>query len=355
MGAVPNEFMSLLAHNSPLRIFAFSSLGSIAIITAVLWGLGPAALITTLILIVIEITFSFENAIINAKVLTTMSRFWQTMFLTIGILIAIFGMRIIFPIAVVSLSVGLPWQTVLDLALHSPNEYAAYLSEAHTSIAAFGGAFLLMLAGSFFFDRSRKVHWFKKPEQFMQRFGSRWTPVVVAAGALGGVAIASDHTSTILTAGAVGIVTYMVINGLAEFFGTLQKVGKKKVTKRVGFAAFLTFLYLELLDASFSLDGVIGAFAITDQVILIAAGLGVGALWVRSMTVYMVRHESLKKYTYIEHGAHYTVFVLAAIMLSSELVPVPEAVAGVTGIIIIISSIVSSRGIRETAKKSTRG
>lgn len=346
--AAPNELMSLLARNSPLRIFAFSGLGSIAIITAVLWGLGPAALVTTLILVVIEITFSFENAIINAKILTTMSRFWQTMFLTIGILIAIFGMRIIFPIAMVSLSIGLPWQTVLDLALHSPDEYATYLSEAHTSIAAFGGAFLLMLAGSFFFDRSRQTHWFKKPERFMQKFGSRWTPVVIAAGALGVVAIASNHTSTILTAGAIGIVTYMVINGLAEFFGTLQQNGKKKVAKRVGFAAFLTFLYLELLDASFSLDGVIGAFAITDKVILIAAGLGVGALWVRSMTVYMVRHESLKKFAYIEHGAHYTVLVLAIVMLTSELIPVPEAVAGITGIIIIVSSILSSRGARET-------
>ena len=333
----------MFAHDSPVRIFAFSTIGTIAIILAVLFGLGPAALMTALILLVIEITFSFENAIINAKVLTTMSRFWQTMFLTIGILIAIFGMRIIFPIAIVAISTGLPWKTVLDLALNNPDEYASQLAVAYPSIAAFGGAFLLMLAGSFFFDATRKVYWIKSIEKPLQRLSSRWTPAVLTAGAIGIVAIMSHHTQTVLTAGAVGIVTYMAIHGLAEFFGTLQKNSKKKIAHRTGLAAFMTFLYLELLDASFSLDGVIGAFAITDQVLLIAAGLGAGALWVRSMTVYIVRRGSLKKYKYIEHGAHYTVLVLAIIMLSAEIVHIPEAIAGVIGICFIVSSIITSR------------
>ena len=116
----------------------------------------------------------------------------------------------------------------------------------------------------------------------------------------------------------------------------------KKTAKPVirhGFAAFLTFMYLEVLDASFSLDSVIGAFAITNQVLLIAAGLGIGAVWVRSMTVYMVRKGSLATYRYLEHGAHYTVLILAITMF----IHVPETFAGLAGIAIIIASFIASK------------
>jgi hypothetical protein len=236
------------------------------------------------------------------------------------------------------------WRTVLDLALNNPDAYAAALAEAHPSIAAFGGAFLLMLALSFFFDSSRRILWFKKLEQFMQKFNSQWAPAVCTAIIIGLVALMGDtHRSAVLTAGSVGIVTYIAIHGLAELFGKFQTNKKQsKQLHKVGMAAFISFMYLELLDASFSLDGVIGAFAITDKVILIAAGLGAGALWVRSMTVYMVRKGTLKNYRYLEHGAHYTVLILAFIMLLSEQFHIPEATAGISGVIIIIWSLVAS-------------
>lgn len=335
----------MLHHTSPVRIFAFSTVGTIAIVIAVLYNLGVAAIATMLVLLVIEIMFSFENAIINAKVLATMSKFWQTMFLSIGIIIAIFGMRIVFPIAIVSITTGLPWKEVLDLALNNPAEYSAQLDTAEPSILAFGGAFLLMLALAFFTDTHNKVTWFKKPEQFVKRFSSRWTPAAVTAGAIGIIALLSDHTQTVLTAGAVGIVTYLAIHGLTEIFEKFQDKPRasKKIVQKTGIAAFMTFLYLELLDASFSLDGVIGAFAITQQVVLIAAGLGAGALWVRSMTVYMVRRGTLGRYRYLEHGAHYTVLVLALVMLIAELVHLPEALAGTAGLLLIGSSIFASK------------
>lgn len=330
--------------HSPYRIFAFSAISTVAILTAVSFGLGISALVTTLILLVIEVTFSFENAIINAKILTKMSNFWQTMFLTVGILIAIFGMRIIFPIAIVAISTHTPWREILDLALNNPDQYAAMLEAAHPSIAAFGGAFLLMLATSFFFDKNRKAHWLKKPEKLMQRYSTRWTPAVLTAIVIWFTAYISNHYSTIITSGAVGIVTYIAIHGLAEFFGSLQsKKPASSANVQVGFAAFLSFMYLEVLDASFSLDGVIGAFAITDKVILIAAGLGAGALWVRSLTVYMVRKGTLESYKYIEHGAHYTVFILAFVMIASLIYELPTALAGVIGILIIFASIIASK------------
>lgn len=330
---------------SPLRIFAFSTIGTALIVGAVLFNLGTAALVTTLTLLVIEVMFSFENAIINAKVLTTLSRFWQTMFLSVGIIIAIFGMRIVFPIMIVAIATGLPWSEVVDLALHNPTEYAAQISTAEPVILAFGGAFLLMLAFAFFTDESNKILWWRAPERLLKRLNTRWTPAIVTAGAIGAIALISDHTSQVLTAGAVGIVTYIVIHGLTEIFSKLQgkTTNSKKVIQKTGMAAFITFMYLEVLDASFSLDGVIGAFAITEQVILIAAGLGAGALWVRSMTVYMVRRGTLGRYRYLEHGAHYTVLVLALVMLASLLVHLPEALAGLAGLVLIGSSILASK------------
>jgi uncharacterized protein len=335
---------SLLHPKSPFRIFAFSLVASVAIVVAVLFNLGWSALFITLVLVVIEITFSFENAIINAKILQHMSQFWQNIFLTIGIVIAIFGMRIVFPIAIVAITADLSWGEVLNLALNDPDEYSEKLEAATPSITAFGGAFLLMLATSFFFDKRRGVHWFGYIEQPMQRLGYRWVPLFISSSVIGLLALlpVNKHPQETLMAGFVGIGLYVLVHGLSELFAKTQK-RKKSIKKQVGIVAFTSFLYLELLDASFSLDGVIGAFAITNQVILIAAGLGIGAIWVRSLTIFMVRRGTLKTYRYIEHGAFYTVSILAGILLLESVAHIPEAVAGVLGICIIVSSIFASK------------
>ncbi len=336
----------ILHKNSPVRIFFFSALFSIILILASIYNLGWAIIPALATLIIIEITFSFENAIINAKILQKLNSFWQNMFLTIGILIAIFGMRIIFPILIVAIAADLSWQQVIDLALNQPDEYSSKLKEAYPTIAGFGGGFLSMLAWTFFLDKNKKVHWLKFVELPLLKLSSHWMPVIISAVTVGLFAAvpANNYPRETLTAGAVGIVTYIVIHGLSEFFGSLQtKAIKKSGAKKIGgFAGLLTFLYLEVLDASFSLDGVIGAFAVTNQVILIAVGLGIGAIWVRSITVFMVRRGTLKDYKYLEHGAHYTVLLLALSMFVSEIYHIPEAIAGICGIILISSSIVSS-------------
>jgi hypothetical protein len=336
----------ILHKNSPFRIFFFSAIFSILLIFISVYNLGWAILPALITLIVIEITFSFENAIINAKILQKLNSFWQNMFLSVGIIIAIFGMRIVFPILIVALAADLSWQQVIDLALNQPDEYSNKLKEAYPVIAGFGGGFLSMLAWRFFLDPAKKTHWFNGFELFMKKFAGAWTPVIVSAATVGVFAIlpANNHPRETFMAGAVGIVTYIVIHGLSEFFGTLQtKALKKNKSKKIGgFAGLLTFLYLEVLDASFSLDGVIGAFAVTNQVILIAVGLGIGAIWVRSMTIFMVRRGTLKDYKYLEHGAHYTVLLLSLSMFVSEIYHIPEAIAGIGGIILISSSIVSS-------------
>lgn len=337
----------LIAPHSPVRIFAFSVTVTIATLIAVTVGLGWSALFLTVILTIVELTFSFDNAIINAKVLERMSNFWQTIFLTIGIFIAIFGMRIIFPILIVSLTADLSWKTVLDLALHNPEKYASYLEEAHPTISAFGGAFLLMLAFHFFFDDERETLWIKKLEGKMQRLKHWWWPGVVTLILISLVALLplNEHAKQTLLAGGLGTLTYLAIHGLVTVLEKWQGLDGSTLpqgVKLTGMAAFVSFIYLEILDASFSFDGVIGAFAITTNVVLIAAGLGIGAIWVRSMTIFMVRRGTLNHFVYLEHGAHYTVFVLAILMLTSAIIHIPELIPGLAGIGIIGASIAAS-------------
>jgi hypothetical protein len=330
------------------RSFGGSIIISILALIFVYIYLGWQAALVTLALMVIEVTFSFDNAIVNAKVLNTMSAFWQHIFMTIGILVAVFGMRIIFPILVVMLSADLPWSKVLDLALNHPQEYAAALNGAHVSIASFGGMFLLMLALHFMFDKARETLWLKRIEKPMQRIGHWWMPTLVSSILLTIVTLLpfNHHPQQTVVAGIVGIVTYLVISGLSAFFTKQHEKSEKLAGKKLlktGMAGFSAFIYLEVLDASFSLDGVIGAFAVTQNVILIAVGLGVGAVWVRSMTLYMVRHKVLHAYPYIEHGAHYTIGVLALILLLGLFFSIPEAIAGGVGVLIIIASIIASK------------
>jgi hypothetical protein len=332
-----------------LRYFGFSLAVTVAALLGTMLGMGWEALLVTVVLVLVEVTFSFENAVINAKVLKTMSAAWQKVFLTVGIFIAIFGMRVVFPILIVVLTAGLGWREVLDLAFNQPDIYAEKLTAAHHTIAAFGGGFLLMLFLHFFFDKQKQTHWIDAVEKPMQRHGHPWLPMLLSVAVIVGVAAlpANHHAEDTIKAGLLGIATFVAVRGIEHIFAKLKRTPHKDkaghLLRQTGWAAFATFIYLEILDASFSFDGVIGAFAITKSVILIAIGLGVGAVWVRSLTVFMVQKGTLEKYRYLEHGAHYTVGVLALTLLLSIVVHVPEAVAGLAGVTFVGSAFWSSR------------
>lgn len=318
-------------------MFAPDMIITAIVLALAIWLFGWPALLTTLILIIIEVTFSFDNAIINAKILERLSRPWQVAFLTVGMLIAVVGMRLLFPIIIVSLSAGLGFGQVVDLAFNHPADYSQRLSQAHALIASFGGAFLLMLTLGFFFDRDKPTTWWHHFEKPASRLGNDWWPSVVAVLVVSVVAAASSNRQ-ILEAGLIGIGVYLIVH-----------LGSRLLDRQpdrhglaTGWAALLLFIYLQVIDASFSFDGVIGAFAITNDVILIALGLGVGALWVRSMTIFMVQRGTLKNYIYLEHGAHYTIGVLAIAMFVSLFWHLPEAITGLVGIGIIGASITAS-------------
>ena len=103
------------------------------------------------------------------------------------------------------------------------------------------------------------------------------------------------------------------------------------------------FIYLEVLDASFSFDGVIGAFAITGNLILIMIGLGIGAMFVRSLTIWMVEKGVLNEYKYLEHGAHYAIGVLAIIMLLKIFMHIEEVLTGTLGLGLLVVAFLHSR------------
>ena len=336
------------------RVFGISLL-----LTAAALGVGYAyggfkGLYLLLVLAVLEVSLSFDNAIINASILKRMSRFWQRMFLTIGILIAVFGMRLVFPLLIVWATAGLDPVRALELALHPPPHgalefpdgspsYQKLITAAHPQIAAFGGIFLLMLFLDFvFYDREIKwLKWIEIPFARLGRLGQ--VSLVVTGLALVGVGTqlthSGDEAATVLTAGLLGMVTYLVVNGLSRAFRPSDTEAAGAAT---GWAGLTLFLYLEVLDAAFSFDGVTGAFAITSDPIIIALGLGlVGSMFVRSITIYLVRQEALGRYAYLEHGAHWAIGALAVIMLCSiePRFEVPEAITASVGVVIIVAAL----------------
>ena len=327
----------------PLRIFWLSGLITLALGVWMLTHGGLMALWLFAILVVLEVTFSFDNAVINSRVLVRMSPFWQKLFLTVGIFIAVFVVRFLVPIIIVMLTSGLGFMEVVNLALNDAENYGKTLHNAAPTIDAFGGTFLIMIGISYFMDRKKDIHWLRTIEKYLARAGNYETlkvfVMLVAAMALY-FTVDDAHKTTVLIASILGTLLHLGLELFGTFFEKRQGVSTGKL---VGMAAFGAFMYLEVLDASFSLDGVIGAFAITNEIALIIAGLGAGAIWVRSLTVYLMKSGTLSKYRYLEHGAHWAILALGVIMfVKLYQVNPPEWLTGSLGLIVISIAVISS-------------
>lgn len=316
----------------------------LTLLTAAFVGVqaGPASLWIFTILVILEITFSFDNAVINGKILARMSPFWQQLFLTVGILFAVFIVRFVLPIIIVMISSGQSFMGVVHMALNDSVAYGHTLHEAAPMINAFGGTFLMMIGLSYFLDRHKDVHWLKAIEFRLSKFGeyeSFKILVMLSVAMVLYATVGEKYQAAVLSASIVGTILHIALNLFERYFS------KRQSTKAhlVGMAAFASFLYLNVLDASFSLDGVIGAFAITNEVLLIMAGLGAGAFWVRSLTIYLVRAKTLGKYRYLEHGAHWAILALGMVMLVKLYqVEPPEWFTGSIGLVFIATAVVSS-------------
>lgn len=293
---------------------------------------------------ILEITLSFDNAVVNAMKLEKMTEKWQHRFVTWGILIAVFGMRLLFPLGVVALFTGLSLPEVTNLAMNDVSKYESCLHACHVPLVTFGGAFLFMLFLSYFCGEEKDVHWLKFPEELLQKCHLiKTTEALVTLVALTVVfqVVPNADKSAVLLSGVAGIILYVLIDELSN---ALERFAQKKADLVGGTAklGFIGFLYLELIDASFSLDGVLGAFAISKDIIIIMTGLAIGAMFVRSLTLYMVESKTLQKYLYLEHGAHWAIGLLALIMFASTVYEIPEAVTGLTGLVIVGKSFIDS-------------
>lgn len=334
--------MASLSHAHPLRVFWISGLLTLLTGGIVAYYAGPAALWIYSILVILEVTFSFDNAVINSKILTKLSPFWQTMFLTVGIIFAVFIVRFVLPIVIVMISSGQDFMGVIHMALTDEKLYGHTLHEAAPMINAFGGTFLMMIGLSYFLDRHKDVHWLRFIEERLSRFGQYESFKILVMLSLAMVLYATvdqKYHTVVLAASIVGTMLHIALNLFERYFSRHLPTGRKLV----GLAAFASFLYLNVLDASFSLDGVIGAFAITNEVLLIMAGLGAGAFWVRSLTIYLVRAKTLGKYRYLEHGAHWAILALGIVMfIKLYHIEPPEWMTGSLGLVFIATAIVSS-------------
>ena len=293
---------------------------------------GLAAIYITFLLIVLEISLSFDNAVVNAKVLETMDPIWQKRFIVFGIPIAVFGMRLIFPLAIVSIVTGMGLLETLQVAMDQPAEYEKVLKATESTIFAFGGAFLLMVFLDFFFGE-HDVKWVKFVEgsKTMEHFSGVANIELITAIMVG---IALGHITQdfgVVLAFMYGVLLNSLLGMLDHFLSS--------DTVKSGIAGFI---YLEVLDASFSFDGVIGAFALTSNIFIIMIGLGVGAMFVRSITLYFVEHKTLSHFRYLEHGAHYAIGILAIIMLMKITTHISEMVTGTIGIGLILIAFLHS-------------
>lgn len=323
----------------------------LGIILAYFWGehikpgTGIVSIFIVLVLSILEVSLSFDNAVINAVKLQKMSEKWRQRFLTWGILIAVFGMRFLFPILVIAAFAKINFIEVAKIAFTNAAMYTQYLNQTHAPIVAFGGTFLMMLFLSYFFDGKKDLHWIKWLEKKLKLFGNIEGAEVIITCLI--LFIVQHHVEThqrlyVVLSGVCGVLVYLLVDGLTHWLENKEENELKHIGTNIKSAGVISFLYLEVIDASFSLDGVLGAFALSKDILIITIGLTIGAMFVRSLTIMLVQKNTLNKYLYLEHGAHWAIGALAIIMLISTFHEVPEVLTGLIGLVFILAALASS-------------
>lgn len=309
-------------------------------------GTGWTCVFIAMVLGILEVSLSFDNAVVNAMKLEKMSHKWRMRFLTWGILIAVFGMRFLFPILVVSIFAKLSMLDVANIALTNADKYAYYLHQTHAPIVTFGGMFLIMLFLNYFFNHEKEVHWIKPIEYWLAHFDHiKGIEVIISLFMLLATQnfVPMEQKLHVMIAGISGIITYLMIDGFTHYLEKHEEMRLAKCpAQAVGCTGLISFIYLELIDASFSLDGVLGAFALSKDIIIISIGLAIGAMFVRSLTIMLVEKKTLKQFLYLEHGAHWAIGALACLMLISTVKEIPEVVTGGIGLGFIVLAFISS-------------
>ncbi len=313
------------------------------------------------ILSVLELSLSFDNAVINALILTNMTLFWRKAFIKWGMLIEVFGMRLLFPVLIVFATTDLGFIEAFSLSINSPAEYEAIIQNSHHILMSFGGTFLLMVFLTFLFDKEKEVHWIA----FIEKRAAKWSSlgeikiatVMITMSIIGyfapnqvlaGERILTIDKSEIILGMVYGVTLFVIIElirgmleGKDENENEIEGIkNQSKVNALSGGLA--SFMYLELIDASFSFDGVLGAFAVTQNIVIMMVGLGIGAFAVRSLTLLLVDRQTVQEYKYLEHGAMWSIGLLAASMIVQIFVHLPSFVVTTIAILPITVAFANS-------------
>lgn len=295
----------------------------------------------TIGLCLFEVVSSIDNAVINAEVLSTMSKEAKKWFLIYGILFAVFIVRGLLPWAIV-------WATNQSLgpigaltATFSNDPHVIESIEYSTPILMLGGGvFLVFLFLHWLFIEDK--HLGLVTEKFFLENGT-WFYAVVSVILVGIVALALKYNPVLGLSAVIGSSAFFITDGFKK---NAEENEKKLLNNTGGMSDISKILYLEIIDTTFSIDGVLGAFAFTMSIPLIILGNGLGALVVRKITMGSI--EKIKKYVYLKNGAMYSVLCLGVIMiLEGFYVEVPEYISPLLTILIIIFFFLKSKKYAE--------
>jgi len=258
-------------------------------------------------LVLFETITSIDNAIINAEVLSTMSEQAKRWFLTWGLLIAVFAIRGLLPWLMVWLSTQSLGPVEAFTATFSSNPLVLEaIEESAPILLTGGGTFLLFLF----------LHWLFLEGKNYGLIGERyiatkgvWFFAIVSILLAGLVWFALDEKPLMAFGAVVGSTAFFIVHG----FRQNAELAETKMLHSSGMSDTSKIFYLEVIDATFSIDGVIGAFAFTMSVPLILIGNGIGAFVVRELTIRNV--DNIKKYLYLKNGAMYSILFLGIIMI----------------------------------------
>lgn len=289
---------------------------------------------------VMETSLSLDNAVVNSSLLKRMDPVWGRRFTTWGMLVAVVGMRLFFPVVIVAVAGRVGLLEAARIAVTQHDRYEAIVTGAHVGIAGFGGTFLLLIGTHFFVDGDREHLWIphiERPLSAISRVPLMAYILTVCTVVALSFALQGHDRTTFLIAAAAGLACFLAVEKIGDLVGD-----EDALAGRVATGGLVAFVQLELLDASFSFDGVIGAFAITNDILLIAIGLGIGAMFVRSMTLALVRGGALDEYRFLEPGAFYAIAALSIIMLAGPVFETPQFVTGLLGAAFIGAALYSS-------------
>jgi uncharacterized protein len=293
-------------------------------------------------LIVFEVVNSVDNAIVNASVLKTMSVLWRKRFLLIGIITSVFLVRFLLPLIIVWISVPTLSAPDLFLAFLGQSDVAAQAIELQKPlILMFGGVFLLFLYFHWLFLEKKEPLYI---ERFLKEKHGVWFFAFVAIFLVVVMYLARSNPMVMLAA-AIGSATFFIVYGLRQ---TAEESERNMVAGSSGLSDLSKFVYLEVLDTTFSFDGVIGAFAFTINLLLILIGIGIGAIVVRELTIKGI--DTIAKYKYLKNGALTSIGFLGLFMLiESFKIELPSYVPIIVTFLVIGIAFYMSRRLLKSA------